>query len=552
MSEISIASVSDTASSWERSVQHCLDKLVIWNDVENASDLTAQQVSHLQLLGARLRWWVMRWGMREVEMSAPAGVDVQHHLIQSCLELISNSVHDLAISHGDRQIITAMEAPNFRGSSGIPYAYSLDQDMEFDTSKGDETSAHQERQGLDLPTKEAQENLQRISDQILQLEGLLPSDPAPNGAAVFNVALSTSPSKLRSLSFPKDVDSFTPSLAQIKATSQDHISNIQVTRRRSADELRNGFNIPKLRENEAGVSYFGEYNESLVFVHEKKDPCPWQATLKRLAWQLRLSENIKELRILPCLGYTLDGSLTQDYIHHVIYAIPGKHVISLRDMLRSRNFRRFQSSLSLTMRFKIAQSLARSILYLHVAEWLHRGIRSSNVLFCSDAGFSGTHRQLGLPYLAGFDYTRPPSYDESAKIPTEYRERELYRHPAVLREPTTAPHAALGDNDELFSKNHDIYGLGVILVELGVGKSAGRLWMQRPKDKCNGCSKFQGYLIAEFIPKVRSITGRTYADAALYCLQADVYLPQEPDWAGAVAFYRNVIEPLERCKNTAI
>lgn len=313
--------------------------------------------------------------------------------------------------------------------------------------------------------------------------------------------------------------------------------------------------IQKLRDSEAGVSYVGKYNGSLVFVHEKWDPSPLRGTLRRLLWQLRSSENIKELKILPCLGYTCGSApRSWEYIHRVIYAIPGKAVISLREMLGSKKISQFQSSLSLPIRFEIAQSLARSIRYLHVAEWLHRGIRSSNVLFCSDVGFSDTSRQLDLPYLAGFDYPRSPvlGEDDDTKVLFKFRERQLYRHPDIFGEPTTTLYTALGDNDPYFTKTHDIYGLGVILVELGLCRSAGRLWMERPRDKCKSGRNFRDYLIAELIPEVSSKTGPTYADVALYCLQADVYSSQRPDRAGAVAFYQNVIVKLEKCKHTEI
>lgn len=158
-------SLFGAASPLERSLQHCLDTLAIWNEVENASELTARYVSPLQLLGARLCWWVVRWGMCDVEMSAPAGLDVQH-LIQSCLNLIFDSLHDLAISHGDTRIIMRMEAADTSGCPAISYASSREADMTLYKSQGGETSASQERQALNSPITETEEHVRRISDQI--------------------------------------------------------------------------------------------------------------------------------------------------------------------------------------------------------------------------------------------------------------------------------------------------------------------------------------------------------------------------------------------------
>lgn len=200
------------------------------------------------------------------------------------------------------------------------------------------------------------------------------------------------------------------------------------------------------------------------------------------------------------------------------------------------------------MRFEIAQSLARSILYLHIAGWLHKGIRSSHILFCSEKRFSDTE-QLDLPYLVGFDYTFIPPYDAGdRKMQIGIRERQLYRHPDLHGDPTTTYDASLGDNDPSSTKNHDIYSYGVILVELGLLKSAARIWSEHCREKCNGSGEFQGYLITELLPTVRSTMGSIYADVALYCLRSNSYVPGELDRVGAVAFYKNVIAQLERGK----
>lgn len=197
------------------------------------------------------------------------------------------------------------------------------------------------------------------------------------------------------------------------------------------------------------------------------------------------------------------------------------------------------------MRFKIAQSLARSILYLHIAGWLQKGIRSSHIVFCSEKLFSDTYEQLDLPYLVGFDYTFIPPDDEGdEKMQVEIREQQLYRHPYVQRDPTTTYDASLGDNDPSFTKNHDIYSYGVVLVELGLLKSVLRIWSEySPRRR-----SFQEYLITELIPTVRSTMGSIYADVALYCLRSNSYVPGELDRVGAVAFYKNVIAQLERGK----
>jgi hypothetical protein len=426
--------------------------------------------------------------------------------------------------------------------------------------KYDKAQAIIERQDMAVSNEAVQERFKRLHDQIQELEGFLPSDSALNGAVIFNHALSAHPEDLRTLSPQQGIDDFTMTLARLKATSLSHVNLISFDMRDRP--WRVNADLKYLRDNEGRRSYFAEYNNRLVLVSEKNIPSgsiSRDTSLQRLAWQLKISEDIKELRILPFLGYSYEYPLSSGHTRHkVLYSIHGKDAISLRDMLRTKNIDHFRSLLSHTMRFELAQSLAQSILYLHTAGWLHRGIRSSHIIFCSEREFfSDTHEQLeqleqlDLPYLAGFDYTYLPPYDAGdEKLQVHIKERQLYRHPDVQHDPTTTYDAAIGDNDPSFTKNHDIYSFGVILVELGLLRSALRIWSERSREKCNGSRKFQSYLISELIPQVRSEMGSIYADVALYCLRSNSYVSGELDCVGAVAFYKNVIAQLERGKKS--
>lgn len=452
-------------------------------------------------------------------MSASVAPDAR---IQCSLSIISDLVKHLAQSHED---------------------------------KYDETGAIIERQDIALSNEAVQEHFRSLCANIKELENFLP-DSALKGAVIFNHTLSASPEELKALNRHDGIDDFTLSLAHLKATSLSHVNDSRFHLRDRS--LRVDAKPKYLRDNEKGHSYFAEYNKGLVFVGRKTVPSQvaHERSLKRLARQLEISKDIKELRILPCLGYSFeyyDSFLSSHIRHKVLYSIHGKDAISLRDMLRAKNIDHFRPLLSPTMRFEIAQSLARSILYLHTAGWLHRGIRSSHIIFCSEREcLSDTYEQLeelDIPYLAGFDYPYIPSYDEGdEKLQVRIKERQLYRHPAVQHDPTTTFDATLGDDDPSFTKDHDIYSFGVILVELGLLRSAFRIWSERSREKCNGSRKFQSYLITDLIPKVRSKMGSIYADVALYCLRSNSYIPGELERVGAVAFYKNVIAQLERGK----
>ncbi|KAL6229611.1 hypothetical protein BDW75DRAFT_249470 [Aspergillus navahoensis] len=295
--------------SSEVSVQDSLDRLAGLNQFENASKSTAQDICRLQLLGAMLHLWAVRLDTLRGNMSASVAPAAR---IQCSLNIIPDLVDYLVQSYED---------------------------------KYDKTKAIIERQDMAVSNEAVQERFKRLHDQIQELEEFLPSDSALNGAVIFNDALSAHPEDLRTLSPQKGIDDFTMTLARLKATSLSHVNLISFDMRDRPWQVNAD---PKyLRDNEGRRSYFAEYNNRLVLVSEKNIP------------------KIKELRILPFLGYSYEYPLSSGHTRHkVLYSIHGKDAISLRDMLRTKNIDHFRSLLSHTMRFELAQSLARSILYL--------------------------------------------------------------------------------------------------------------------------------------------------------------------------------------------
>ncbi|KAH2152561.1 hypothetical protein KXW33_002141 [Aspergillus fumigatus] len=248
----------------EVSVRDCLDTLAELNKVENANESTARDICHLQLLGARLHWWAVRWDTLGANRTASVAPDAQ---IQCSLGIISDLVNYLTPSYED---------------------------------KYDETGAIMERQEMALSAEAVQERFTRLRHQIRELEGFLPSDSALKGAVIFNHALSASFEKLIALSRQEGIDDFTMSLARLKVASLCHVSEVVDYWGEASGKL--DANPEYLRDNESRRSYFANYNKGLVLVSSKYVPSSHithERTLKRLFWQLKISEDIKELRILP-------------------------------------------------------------------------------------------------------------------------------------------------------------------------------------------------------------------------------------------------------------
>ncbi|KAJ6069166.1 hypothetical protein N7499_011053 [Penicillium canescens] len=208
--------------------------------------------------------------------------------------------------------------------------------------------------------------------------------------------------------------------------------------------------------------------------------------------------------------------------------------------------------------------IIRAVLYLHAVEWLHKGIRSSNVVFVTTQGLPDKpHRhdkpqffaESGLPFLVGFEYSRINSREEGTEKTIDTSDNNLYRHPDTQSEPSTDPNSYLGDKGR-FSKNHDIYSLGVILVELGVLRPAQKLESDLiNSNKASENTKhgdrpqmFKQHLIS-LVPEVENRMGAIYANVTSLCLTANFYRQDVTvDQEGAVAFYRDIIAQLGKCK----
>lgn len=136
---------------------------------------------------------------------------------------------------------------------------------------------------------------------------------------------------------------------------------------------------------------------------------------------------------------------------------------------------------TVTDRIALAHALASSLLFLHSVNWLHKGLRSDNVLFFDGAQSDDFIRELrklkeeGLddknavdyasPILSGFDYARPANKGEHTEAAPTDVEAAMYRHPSSQQIPASQK-TGDGKEREGYCKTFDIYSLGVILIEI--------------------------------------------------------------------------------------
>ena len=143
-------------------------------------------------------------------------------------------------------------------------------------------------------------------------------------------------------------------------------------------------------------------------------------------------------RILRCIGYTQE---TQENWYGLVFETPeGCTLYSTLEAQFSKTPR-----VPLEIRYRLASSLALSISGLHNVHWVHKGIRSENILFFRRAKEAGI--KFDQPWLFGFEYTRENSA-HSSQQPDYGLERLVYLPPSRWGVPT-----------KRFSYEHDIYTL---------------------------------------------------------------------------------------------
>lgn len=109
----------------------------------------------------------------------------------------------------------------------------------------------------------------------------------------------------------------------------------------------------------------------------------------------------------------------------------------------------------LDQRFQLAKELARSVTFVHTYGFVHKNIRPDTVVVFQDHSSA-----LGHSFLVGFERFRPAAAGSHLRGDPRW-DTNLYRHP---RRQGSLP-------EDTYIMQHDIYSLGVCLLELGLWSS---------------------------------------------------------------------------------
>lgn len=196
-------------------------------------------------------------------------------------------------------------------------------------------------------------------------------------------------------------------------------------------------------------------------------------------------------------------------------------------------------------RFKLANTIARTILGMHTLNWFHENISPRNIVVCS--GNEQAETILCYPYLLGFGLHRHYKRSKSEVI---WKHRgddddfDYYRHPE-FRKYLKMDEAGERIATHKFRPSHDIYSLGIVLYEIGIWQTLSRAKLLDSRQM----------LTEEAIKILRGQTGHGYTNAVIACLDGSLNEIWETDSDDdpqqlqdhLLEFQRKIIDPLAGC-----
>lgn len=296
-----------------------------------------------------------------------------------------------------------------------------------------------------------------------------------------------------------------------------------------------------------------EYNGRKAWVEwrEPVDEEPAQNILlvmedrvRKLAKLLSQPEKPREFRAPRCLGYLGDTDEADEPRYGFVYEVPAARTESPSSKQQMRNLRQLFLTApcpSLTRRTRLAVMIAESLFYLHAVSWLHKGLRSKSILFFIDTSREQT--DLSSPIVSGFDFSRPDLPEEiTVRHPSNIFD-DLYRHPELLKDASAST--------TRLQKSHDIYSLGIILLEIAFWQPIEEVMeiAMTQKSARSSIHKIQERILdrssqnaagkQNTMDKLEARIGEVYAEVVIRCVQRGEAIGIHED-AGGPEVKRNV------------
>lgn len=219
----------------------------------------------------------------------------------------------------------------------------------------------------------------------------------------------------------------------------------------------NGFNIKSIpySATEVGLRQENDPGSNVVLDRivcpSEVNPHDLRRNVRNLARKLAQADPVT-FGLLNCKGVIEHPRLpNQAIMYTMVFRVP-------KEYSRPRSLRCWlldhQTSHSLSDRFQIADQLAKSVHYVHTFEFVHKNILPETILLFR------TPSSIGSPLLVGFGIFRDAE-GQTRHSGDDSWEKNIYRHP---RRQGIKPEVD-------YIMQHDIYSLGVCLLEVGLWDS---------------------------------------------------------------------------------
>lgn len=244
-------------------------------------------------------------------------------------------------------------------------------------------------------------------------------------------------------------------------------------------------------------------------------------------------------RVLACLGYFHEP---RNYRFGFLYSLDpltplNAGLFSINNIIRMTD--PDEPDLVNTMRpnlgdiFHLAKDLSACLYAFHNAGWFHKTLSSHHLLVFSPSP-EYVHKYVATAVLAGFNDSRPEASGYTLGPRQEFLH---YQHP-------------LYQTGVDFKKSFDYFGLGMILLELGLWRPASVL--RSYHDEISSPEDFRVKLLNSYVPQLGERMGTLYRDAVEFCLDAEriVTCAQEDEGSFQDAqhfFESRVVELLSHC-----
>lgn len=537
----------------------------LWRKAGGIGEDAAVFQTRLELQLARFKSWGIDWGIDR----GPAGLHVKDRRFKdhgdTAIKYVVLIYHFLdqleGLGSNSNAITTA-------GQSSVLPTSSIERLVDLASPNSGERQALSDKIRNIKDSSDLQEQfswavkdgeplkaLDRLEKLIDDLEGFFtPPKADPAAKLALNSLLTTmNLAKLQMISAQPDANSELRGLALLKSTIIEMNARESVFGGEEVDEDEANLNDTVAKDEKNGRS-FGTYDNGRthdVLVEWKEvisSDCPPKHSLftykamihhriKNLARLLKADYKPAELHTLDCIGVVTRHLQGGDLEHGMLFKVHGAKSTTMSIILEEQS-----ESLDAGEWYQIARSFSRAVLFLHLAGWLHKGIRSDNVMFFAKDGEDFTYDK---PCIVGFEYTREASSAGQTEGVDDDFQFNLYRHPQVQGLPAQNSNTARITKTP-FDYRHDIYSLGVVLLELGLKETVELIQQRACLLSGNGnhtADGFRDYLINHEVPKLSSRMGKGYREAVRICLVGDFEVTE--DRSIQEAFYLKVVRVLD-------